>query len=79
MATKFYSVSNSTNSHLAEGIGLHDIDSPKELFRTLNILEPLENGNWVISIVDYKGDVLEENVDWGNIPVTLTLQEIIWF
>lgn len=56
--------------------GRFTTDSPEDFFRSLNRADPLRNGNWTVNIVDSNGKIIEENIDWRNIRLTLTLNEI---
>lgn len=81
MSTKFYAASHTTipQTVVTETVKLHDTDSPETFFRTLNQVDPLVNGNWTVNILDYKGDTIQENIDWKNVTLRLTEGNVLTF
>lgn len=73
MATQFYRGTRKSNGATSF---LHDTDSPLDFFEELNTVHPLILGDWVVDKLDYKGDIIEADIDWSDIPISTTAGQL---
>lgn len=65
MSTKFYRGTHADGRQSA----LHDTDTPEAFFNELNETAPLFFGGWTVDVLDYKGDLVEADIDYASIPL----------
>jgi YbbR domain-containing protein len=69
MSTQFY---RGTRKSTGAQSFLHDTDSPLAFFEEMNNASPLILGDWTVDRLDYKGDVLETDIDWSEVRIETT-------
>lgn len=68
MSTRFYRGTHTDGSQS----WLYDTDSPETFFEALNDQSSLFFGEWTVDVLDYKGEVIEANIDYASIPLRTT-------
>lgn len=72
-ATFFYRGTRKSNG---EQSLLYDTESPLPFFEKLNSVHPLILGDWVVDKLNYKGDVLEADIDWSRVRIETTAGQL---
>lgn len=73
MSTRFYRGTRKSNGATSL---LHDTDFPLDFFEELNSVHPLILGDWVVDKLDYKGDLIEADIDWSDISISTTVGQL---
>ena len=73
MSTRFYRGTRKSNG--AQSF-LYDTESPMRFFEELNAVHPLILGDWVVDKLDYKGNLIEADIDWSDISISTTVGQL---
>lgn len=74
MSTRFYQATNHVNPEI-NPTHFHDTETPNDLFIEMVTVDPNLN-NWTVNLLNYKGDIMEPNISWKNIRITITLGDL---